>query len=122
MGYGAKSFLTYQPNRKCIQYYLQIAYRNSKRLKKVIHKLVDSHQMAFLKGGRIIDATLVANECVDTRMKERNPRALCKLDIRKAYDHVNWAFLIKRFKDMGFGNKWVNWVFFCIILHDSQFC
>lgn len=64
--------------------------------------------MAFLKGGRIIDTTLVANECVDTRMKERNPGVLCKLDIRKAYDHVNWAFLIKRLKDMGFGNKWVN--------------
>ncbi|XP_055800465.1 uncharacterized protein LOC129869923 [Solanum dulcamara] len=76
--------------------------------------LVDEHQMAFLKGRQIMDATLLANELVDSRVKQMLQGVLCKLDIEKDYDHVNWAFLLKILRDMGFGNKWVNWIGFCI--------
>lgn len=27
---------------------------------------------------------------------------MCKLDIEKAYDHVDWSFMIKLLRDMGF--------------------
>ncbi|WMV26757.1 hypothetical protein MTR67_020142 [Solanum verrucosum] len=84
----------------------------TERLKTVIGKLVDEHQMAFLKGRQILDASLLTNEPVDSRVKQKQPGILCKLDIEKAYDHVNWNFLLKILKDMGFGeqqnaNRWV---------------
>ncbi|WMV55675.1 hypothetical protein MTR67_049060 [Solanum verrucosum] len=59
-------------------------------------------------------ATLLANELVDSKVKQNVPGVLCKLDIEKAYDHVNWVFLLKILRDMGFGNKWINWINFCI--------
>lgn len=62
------------------------------RLKKVMHKLVNTQQMAFLRGRQIIDAVLIANECLDSRVREKAPRVMCKLDIEEAYDHVNWSF------------------------------
>lgn len=46
-------------------------------------KLVDEHQMAFLKGRQIMDASLIANELVDSRVKQKIPRILCKLNIEK---------------------------------------
>lgn len=78
------------------------------------HKLVNSHQIASIKGRQIMDAALIANESLDSRSKEKKPVILCKLDIEKAFDHVNWGFLLNMMERMGFGSKSVNWIRFCI--------
>ena len=70
--------------------------------------------MAFLKDRQIMDASLLVNELVDSRVKQKIPGILCKLDKEKAYDHVNWNYLFKVLSDMGFGRKWVNWIKFCV--------
>lgn len=60
----------------------------------MMHRLVDRRQMAFLKNRQIMDAVLVANGCVLSRQKEKQSGILWKLDIQKAYDHLNWDFLM----------------------------
>lgn len=51
--------------------------------------MIDTQQLAFIKEKQIMDAILMANECVDTRVRSKVPGILCKLDIQKAYDHLN---------------------------------
>ena len=51
---------------------------------------------------------------VDSRRKSRVPVVICKLDMEKAYDHVNWKALLYLLERMGFGVKWCKWICTCI--------
>jgi hypothetical protein len=44
-----------------------------------------------------MDSVLVANEDLDFQIRSGEPRLLSKLDLEKAYDHVNWEFLLYLF-------------------------
>ena len=39
---------------------------------------------------------------------------IVKLDIEKAYDHVNWDALFYLMETMGFEEKWRRWMKFCV--------
>lgn len=77
----------------------------SNRLKKVLDETVSTSQNAFVEGRQILNAALVANEVVDSRKKKGVLGILCKLDLDKAYDHVNCDFLDSIMSMMGVGDK-----------------
>ena len=80
----------------------------------MVGKVVSSAQNALVEGRQILDAALIANEAIDSLLKRNESGVLCKLDIEKAYDHLNWNFLLLVLQRMGFGEKWTGWISWCI--------
>ncbi|KAJ9687213.1 hypothetical protein PVL29_015891 [Vitis rotundifolia] len=111
---GAEDLGDFRPISLLGGLYKLLAKVLANRLKKGIGKVVSSDQNAFVKGRQILDASLIANEVIDTWNKRGDNGVICKLDIEKAYDSINWQFLLKVMEKMGFGSKWLRWMWWCI--------
>ena len=111
---GAEDFGDFRPISLLGGLYKLVAKVLANRLKKIIDKVVSHDQNAFVKGRQILDASLIANEVIDSWKKKGDKGVICKLDIEKAYDSINWNFLLKVMEKMGFGTKWLRWVWWCI--------
>ncbi|RVW28234.1 hypothetical protein CK203_083667 [Vitis vinifera] len=73
-----------------ISLYKWLAKVLANRLKKVVVKVVSKAQGAFVEG---IDAVLIANEAIDSALKNNENDILCKLDIEKAWINIHCKFL-----------------------------
>ncbi|XP_039123614.1 uncharacterized protein LOC120260240 [Dioscorea cayenensis subsp. rotundata] len=72
--------------------------------------LVDHAQSAFLKGRCILDNIAMAEETIFSIHKRRLMGHILKVDFAKAFDSVDWDFLLELLKARGFGHKWLGWI------------
>ena len=80
------------------------------RLKKVLPDLISCDQTGFMKG-RFIGENIRLIDYVIRFTKEKNiPGLLLFLDFEKAFDTIEWPFIINSLQYFGFGPSVVNWV------------
>lgn len=73
------------------------------RLAKIIPKIVDKEQASFVQGRNIATHCALAQELVrDTNRKTPGGNVVFKIDMAKAYDHLEWHFILRAFKAFGF--------------------
>lgn len=111
---GAVEIFDFRPISLVTSFNKTIAKVLSVKLRKLIGVVVDSNQGAFVKGRQIMDGILIASECVDGLKKAEKLGLVCKIDLEKDYDRVDWVFLRWVLLKKGFGEKWIGWIMGCL--------
>lgn len=85
------------------------------RLALIIPFIISKEQSGFVKGRLITDNILLAHELVhNLDRKADGGNVLIKVDMSKAYDRLEWSFLIKVLKKFGFSSKFCDLILNCI--------
>ena len=118
--FGASELKDFRPISPVSGIYKIISKVLANRLRLVMNNIISTPHNAFVKSRQILDFVLIANEILDFHLKSGKLGLLCKLDMEKAYDHVNWDFMLYLLRRCGFGQKLCSWIAFCISL--ASFC
>ena len=81
---GASNIRDFRPISLVRSVYKILAKVLANHLKEVLDQLISESHNSFVGGKQILDSVLIANECVDSRVKSKILGVICKLDIEKA--------------------------------------
>ena len=115
----------FRPISLCNVIFKIITKTIANRLKLILPDIFGKFQSIFVPGRLITDNALLAFEYFHYMRKKRKGKKRCvalKLDMSKAYDRIEWNFLIEVLQSMGFSQKWQNLIFNCISSFLSLFC
>ena len=105
---GAKDLKDFRQISLVRGLYKLLAKVLANRLKKVVGKVVSNFQYAFMLGRKILDAVLIASKAIELRLKSNLFDLILKMNIEKAYDHVNWNFLLAIMSTNEVWEKWIS--------------
>ncbi|GBG61292.1 hypothetical protein CBR_g19825 [Chara braunii] len=89
------------------------------RLGRILPKLVERDQGAFVHGRSIFVNILTVIESIEVIQEENLDPAILLLDMEKAYDRVGWSFVLTTLRKMGFGQGFCKWVIAMYTLSSS---
>jgi hypothetical protein len=69
-------------------------------------KLISSRHTAFIKGINIMDGVMSLHEILHEAKRKKQQGVVLKLDFEKAYDKVDWNYLMKCISQKGFCEEW----------------
>jgi hypothetical protein len=85
--------------------------------------LVSKNQYVFIPARSISENVLLAQELVRGYHKKKgNPRCTFKVDLMKAYDSVNWEFILQCLHCFGFPKIFLGWIKECITTPKFSMC
>lgn len=81
----------------------------------MLPKFIAGNQSAFVKDRLLIENLLLATELVKDYHKDTiSSRCAIKIDISKAFDSIQWSFLINVLTAMHFPPSFIHWIHLCI--------
>ena len=80
------------------------------RVKKVIPSIISSSQTAYVRDRSITDSVKLVQDIIHLLDLQKSPGLLLLADFQKAFDSINWKYVIDILERFNFGPTFVRWV------------
>ncbi|GFY96554.1 2-oxoglutarate (2OG) and Fe(II)-dependent oxygenase superfamily protein [Actinidia rufa] len=105
----------FRPIACCNVIYKVISKILAARLSPILESLIDPGQSAFVPNRSMVENIYMVQELLRKYCWNRiSPRCIMKVDLRKAYDTVNWNFLEDVLSGLGFPALFIQWIMQCV--------
>jgi hypothetical protein len=104
------TFGDYRSIALCNLCYKLITKIIANRIKPILSRSLLGEQLGFLKGRHILDAIGTAHECLHSIKAKKTKALILKLDLRKAFDCIDWDYLRLILTQSGFSPPFINWI------------
>jgi hypothetical protein len=99
------TFGDYRPIALCNLCYKLISKIIANRIKPILSRFLSREQLGFLKGRQILDAIGTAQECLHNIHHKKSRALILKLDLKKAFDCIDWDYLRLILTQLGFSHS-----------------
>ena len=79
-------------------------------MKTVLPNIIHSDHTGFLPVGYIGDNVRLALDIIDNLNKHNLPGLMFLIDFRKAFDKIEWSFILKALNFFSFGLDFIKWI------------
>ncbi|XP_062114000.1 uncharacterized protein LOC133825012 [Humulus lupulus] len=105
----------YRPIACCSTLYKCMSKLICKRMADILPDVIQPNQGAFVKGRSIAHNIMIFQDLIKNYGRATtSSRCAIKIDLRKAYDTVDWVFLENLLKALKFPMKFIGWIMACV--------
>lgn len=106
----------FKPISLCNTNYKVISKMIINMMKPLLSKIISPFQAAFVPNRNIHNNVFIGHEIVPTMKRKKSKSGIMDLkpDMFKAFDRVEWSFLIDVLKCFGFSSHWCELILKCI--------